>query len=365
MILLEGADSRKLLQGLTTNDLARLDESAAAPLYTAFLGAQGRVLFDAFVMSGPSGSVLIDVESSACAKLLSHLKRYRLRSKAKARDVSAEYKVLAAVDNAGGGLAGGAIAAHAGQAARKCIASQGDPWVDPRLPFLGSRAVRRRDAPDPDWLDGSHEVGSELYDLQNALLGVPSGARDLRPEEALPLESNMSLLNAISFSKGCYLGQELTARTHFRGAVRKRLVPVVDSRHLQVEESKLGASEEGGRAASMPAYSHLPEQERLLAARVMHSQAMHPPVHEVRTEAVQEDSDSDISTCFAVAEGPLRQTASAKPVANLRSYSEGLGLGIALCRLGALQGGHALVSEEGLALIALQPSWWPDSTLGE
>lgn len=66
----------------------------------------------------------------------------------------------------------------------------------------------------------------EAYDLHRLKLGVPEGGQDLIPEKSLLLESGLDELNAISWTKGCYMGQELTARTKYRGLVRKRLFPV-------------------------------------------------------------------------------------------------------------------------------------------
>ena len=109
-------------------------------------------------------------------------------------------------------------------------------------------------------LHGSNEVHEELYALQLQLLGVPSTAQ-LHGADVLPIESNLDLLNAVSFSKGCYIGQELTARTHFRGVVRKRLLPIVASTHA------LGSLQR----ERMPAFEHLPRAERSLATTVLSS----------------------------------------------------------------------------------------------
>ena len=339
VLAVEGADSKKLLQGLTTADVDALE---AGPLYTAFLSAQGRVLFDAFLVAGPGGSVLLDVEQQAVTGLAAHIKRYKLRSKATVRDASSEYQVVAAA----GSSAAGALPT----AGSPC---EGGAWADPRLPsLLGYRVLHRREASRPAWLDDSAETSAALYAFQLRLLGVPCGARDLPPSEALPLESNLELLNAISFRKGCYLGQELTARTQFRGVVRKRLLPVVDAQWVPSPS----LSNVGGAAAaetSMHAFSHLPCAERKLAERLLSApdtgqmQLPSSMLHE------SEPSDDD---------GTLRDPRGGK-AATLRSFDATLGIGMALCRLDALREGASLVAPHRPPLIPLKPTWWPDEVL--
>ncbi|XP_051696042.1 putative transferase CAF17, mitochondrial isoform X1 [Oryctolagus cuniculus] len=75
-------------------------------------------------------------------------------------------------------------------------------------------------------LSGGHLGALRDYHRHRYLQGVPEGIRDLPPGLALPLESNLAFMNGVSFAKGCYVGQELTARTHHTGVVRKRLFPV-------------------------------------------------------------------------------------------------------------------------------------------
>ena len=342
VLAVEGADSKKLLQGLTTADVDALE---AGPLYTAFLSAQGRVLFDAFLVAGPGGSVLLDVEQQAVTGLAAHIKRYMLRSKATVRDASSEYQVVAAA----GSSAAGAVA-NPPTAGSPC---EGGVWVDPRLPsLLGYRVLHRREATRPAWLDGSAETSAALYAFQLSLLGVPCGARDLPPSEALPLESNLELLNAISFHKGCYLGQELTARTKFRGVVRKRLLPVVDAQRCPSHSS----SNVGGAAAaetSMHAFSHLPYAERTLAERLL--SASDTGQKQLPSSAHDESEPSDD-------EGTLRDPRGGK-AATLRSFNTTLGIGMALCRLDALREGALLVAPHRPPLIPLKPTWWPDEVL--
>ena len=156
VLALKGPDSRKLLQGLVTSDVSVLD---AGPQYTAFLGANGRILFDAFLVSAPTGGVLIDVAQTALEGVKKHLRRYRLRSKTEVCD-SSDYAVFAL---------GGSCTAGSASALPPC---DGGAWVDPRLPWLGQRVFHRRGhGEEPDWLSkSSHNAGLDLYALQLALL---------------------------------------------------------------------------------------------------------------------------------------------------------------------------------------------------
>src|SRR5690606_13970341 len=100
-------------------------------------------------------------------------------------------------------------------------------YVDPRLAGLGARALLPHDAAADLLCEAGLEPGDpEEYDRLRLRLGVPDGSRDLPIEKAILLENGFDELNGVDWQKGCYIGQELTARTKYRGLVRKRLLPV-------------------------------------------------------------------------------------------------------------------------------------------
>ena len=183
-----GADARDFLQGLLTSDLAAL--TPAAPLYAGLLSAQGKALFDMLLFDGGDGAVLIDVAVDQAEALGRRLTMYRLR-----RAVTVAASPLRAFAAWGG---------SAGQAA------------DPRTPLLGER-----------WLADAAvtTATADDYDRHRLAVGVPSSV-DIGTDKLLWLETNAAELHGVSFTKGCYVGQENTARMHHRDRLRKRLLPV-------------------------------------------------------------------------------------------------------------------------------------------
>ena len=179
----EGEDVAQFLQGLVTNDV-----TGALPVWAALLSPQGKVLFD-FLVWGDGGDLLIDCEAASADALAKRLSLYRLRRKiAIARDE--------------------ALAVH----------WQPEPGGDPRLAALGSRWL----APVSD----DDAAADETWLAHRLALGVTEGRAELGDGELLWLECNAAELNGVSFSKGCYIGQENTARMNWRQKVNRRLVVV-------------------------------------------------------------------------------------------------------------------------------------------
>jgi folate-binding protein YgfZ len=220
ILAIDGPDRAAFLQGLVSNDVTQAGPSRA--IYAAFLTPQGKYLHDFFVVE-LGGKLLLDCEAERLADLQRRLKMYKLRSKITLEDVSAQVSVTAAF-GAGGQEALG-LTAEEGAAAQL---GDGVVFVDPRLPGLGARAILPRGTEVSVLeLAGFSAVDIAAYDRMRLEAGVPDGSRDMVVEKAILLENNMDELHAISWQKGCYMGQELTARTRYRGLVRKRLFPVV------------------------------------------------------------------------------------------------------------------------------------------
>jgi hypothetical protein len=192
-----GEDRVAFLQGLVSNDVAQ-----AAPGYAvwaALLTPQGKWLADFFIFA-EAERLLLDCERDAAPGLVQRLSRFRLRSQVTLRDLAGALFV-----QVGWGDAPLPISALAAR--------------DPRLPAAGWRAL----LPAP--LTGT-DVDEAAWDRHRLGLGLPDGSRDLEAEHSTLLEAGFDELNGISWTKGCYMGQELTARTKYRGLVKRRLVPV-------------------------------------------------------------------------------------------------------------------------------------------
>jgi folate-binding protein YgfZ len=220
VITVAGEDRQAFLQGLISNDTAKITPDRA--IYATLLTAQGRFLFDLFLM-GEADRYLVDCAAPRRADLIKRLTMYKLRSKVTIADADADSCVVllfgeGVLDRIGLGQGAGTAGAF----------GNGVAYVDPRLPDLGVRLVLPRVTAREtlEGLSAAEDPDGAAYHRRRIALGVPDATRDLTPEKSILLENGFDELNAIDWQKGCYMGQELTARTRYRGLVRKRLLPV-------------------------------------------------------------------------------------------------------------------------------------------
>lgn len=196
VVEISGPDRVAFLQGLVSGNAERAAPGRA--VWSALLTPQGRYLAEFFILA-TDDSLLLDAPRDAIPDLIARLSRFRLRSKVTLADRSTEYAVHVGWD--GATPPPPAIAA-----------------ADPRLPGAGLRILAA--AP----IAGA--VGPEAWLGRRLALGLPEHD-DLEPDKTLLLEAGFDELDGIDWDKGCYMGQELTARTRYRGLVKRRLLPIV------------------------------------------------------------------------------------------------------------------------------------------
>ena len=219
LIGLRGDDAREFLQGVISTKIERVTAQTAS--YGALLTPQGKYLFD-FIIVQIGEALLLDTERARATDLLRRLMMYRLRAKVEIEDLS-ESLLVAAMP--GEGAASSLELPDRAGAARAI--DGGVLLIDPRVAALGGRAVVPRPSAARTLEDlGFTAATSDVYDRKRLELGVPDGSRDLVIERSTLLESGFEELHGVDFDKGCFVGQELTARMKYRGLVRKRLMPV-------------------------------------------------------------------------------------------------------------------------------------------
>jgi folate-binding protein YgfZ len=219
ILAVAGDDRRAFLQGLVSNDTGRV--SAECAVYAALLTAQGKYLHD-FVMVEHDGTIWLDCEAARRSDLRRRLSLYRLRSKVAVDELPD--LAVAAIFGEGAAEALDDLPPAAGMARRF---GSGIALVDPRLPELGIRLILPRAELRVALAElGLVEAEFAAYDRLRLGLGVPDGSRDLVVEKSILLESGFDELHGVDWQKGCYIGQELTARTKYRGLIKKRLFPV-------------------------------------------------------------------------------------------------------------------------------------------
>lgn len=192
LVVLLGEDRRSFLQGLVSADTEK-----AGPQYGAFLTPQGKYLYD-FFLAEQGDALLLEVEAAGREDFIRRLSRFRLRSKVTLAPKD-DWQVYAILGE--GEVAGGLV------------------FTDPRLPEAGRRAW----LPAPPFLP---EASFESWDAHRTALGLADGSRDMVPEKTILLEAGFDELHGVDWQKGCFMGQEVTARSKYRGQIKKRLLPV-------------------------------------------------------------------------------------------------------------------------------------------
>ena len=204
VIEVAGTEATGFLQRLITNSVLNIPKGEGR--YAGLLTPQGKLLFDFFVVPLPEGSgagYLIDCAGEQTADLVKRLNLHKMRAKIVIEDKSESFAVAA--------VFGGEVAAGI----------EGVFYRDTRGPSMGLRVIVPREA-----LAKLDRGEASRYEAHRIAQGVPKGGVDFRYGDAFVHDVNLDLMNGVDFKKGCYVGQEVVARVHYRNSARKRIVKI-------------------------------------------------------------------------------------------------------------------------------------------
>jgi len=219
LLAVAGPDRVDFLQGLVSNDMKMVGTDRA--VYAALLTPQGKYLYDFFVFE-LDGALILDCERAGLEGLKKRLSLYKLRADITLEDRSGDLAVAAVFGE--GALAALGLSDQSGAA---LAFSGGIACTDPRLADVGGRCVLPGEKAETALTAaGFSPTEPGEYDHLRLRLGLPDGSRDLISDKSILLESGFEELNGVDWDKGCFMGQELTARTKYRGLIKKRLMPV-------------------------------------------------------------------------------------------------------------------------------------------
>ena len=246
LIKVVGTEALEFLQGLITNDMRHFDDGATN-IYTVFLNIKGRVICDSIIYKTLEKAIYyIECDTAVINDLQKHLIMYRLRRKVDIESMANVMKVWSTFDTSAvtsnddnynsktntRNLEG--LIFPCGTLSNKSSKLMDNVMIyeDPRIREVNLRILSNSDVAKEQIIKHLGFDVSTSNDLPNYReflyrLGIGEGVRDFPPDKALPLEMNCDYLHGVSFHKGCYIGQELTARTHHTGVVRKRLMPLI------------------------------------------------------------------------------------------------------------------------------------------
>jgi folate-binding protein YgfZ len=229
LILITGEDVKNFLQNIITNDVEKV--SLSASIFSALFTPQGKYLFEFFLIQSKNG-YLLDCDNKFTNEIINYLLKYKLRSKIEIIDISKDYVI---------GLINSEKFLDIQKNENKTgdtIEFRGSPlFLDPRNNNLGARIISS--------LEKLHLTIKKLnlkiikpdtYFAKAHSLGIPIKGIENLKDQLFGLEANFEELNAIDFKKGCYIGQENTARMKLKEKLRRRLLPISSNEKLNCGE---------------------------------------------------------------------------------------------------------------------------------
>ena len=232
MILISGDDAKDFLQNIITNDINQVSNKNS--IFAALLTPQGKYLYDFFIIKNKNG-YLLDCSENSTEELFKNLSKYKLRSKVEIKDLSSEFVI-------------GIINFEKFQELQKetkkndnTIYYRDTPvYLDPRNKKLGARICSSLEKFYLSLKKLNLKIvdNSEYYSLAHSF-GIPEKGLESLKDQLFGLEANFELLQAIDFKKGCFIGQENTARMKLKNKLRRRLLPISSSEKLNIGDEIL------------------------------------------------------------------------------------------------------------------------------
>jgi len=227
LISVEGSDAKDFLQNIISNDIEKVSESCS--IFSGIFTAQGKYLFEFFIIKN-NESYFLDCDGTFKEELIKHLSKYKLRSKIEIKDLSSSYVIGVTSEEKFKDIQNELASKE------KTLLYRESPYfLDARSPKLGARILSS--------LEKLHltikKLNLKIVDKSNYLKdahvkGIPiQGIKNLQ-DNLFGLESNFEELNAIDFKKGCYVGQENTARMKLKNKVRRKLIPIIAKNTLKI-----------------------------------------------------------------------------------------------------------------------------------
>lgn len=236
LIKLEGPDAPEFLQGLITNDIRHISNGVGS-MFTMFLNIKGRILYDTLIYKTNVPDLFwLECDSQISNALQKHLKMYKVRRRV---DISTltDHNIHVLFNTEGIQLEPRSASTFSVDYNKEILPTNTNEmknhrgmliFKDPRALHLGYRLISPANT-------NTNEIMKDLFTYENSnaykklrySLGIGEGVDDLSVGNSFPLECNCDYLHGVSFHKGCYVGQELTARTYHTGVIRKRLMPLL------------------------------------------------------------------------------------------------------------------------------------------
>ena len=229
LVSVEGIEAKDFLQNIVSNNVEKVNESNS--VFSGIFTAQGKYLYEFFIIKNKEG-YLLDCDNDLKEELIKHLLKYKLRSKIEIKDLSSSYVVGVINEEKFK-----EIQTEVNSKEKTILYRESPCFLDSRSTTLGARILSN--------LEKLHltikKLSLKIIDKSNYLKlahkqGVPiQGVKNLQ-DNLFGLESNFEELNGVDFKKGCYVGQENTARMKLKNKLRRKLLPIISKNSLKVSD---------------------------------------------------------------------------------------------------------------------------------